>query len=397
MTRTHASHRFSARSGATVLAATRPLGRAALSCGLAGALTLGAAGAALAGERPGAAAGAGGQGRTTAEKTTAEKQHPAAKTSSRPEEKPARPAAQHSGTQDSGTRHSTTQRSATAPGSAQRKRPEGTTSTAPQRSHDPAGNNGTIKVDGAPWDARVDNEPHTSCAFRVTFFGFDEGQTADITVTGVAPTGGGVLLHETAVPTSDDAAGGAAHDGDGATRVYTADDLGLDAVTPHPQQGYHLKVAVDSREAPGGAKQKVLWLEPCEGQAPVTQPGTQPGTESGTQPETGGFQEGAEGPEVPASGAQPGGPATSQMPGSAEAQARPAAPADAAYLETSAPAADRASSLSALPTTQQASALPTGLAFTGAGGVALMALVGAGAAAAGMGLQVARRRAGAHS
>jgi hypothetical protein len=69
----------------------------------------------------------------------------------------------------------------------------------------------------------------------------------------------------------------------------------------------------------------------------------------------------------------------------------------AAYRETSAPAADLASSVAAVRQTQQASALPTGLAFTGAEGLGLMALLGAGAAAAGTALQVARRRAGAQA
>ncbi len=131
-------------------------------------------------------------------------------------------------------------------------------------------------MDGRAYDDGVDNEPHVSCEVRVTFFGFDEGQTADITFTGQAPTGGGVLLHESAVPTSDDAAGGAGQDADGATRVYTVDDLGLSGVAPHPKQGYHVKVSVDSLGAPGGAKQKVLWIEPC-GDTAASQVPTAPG------------------------------------------------------------------------------------------------------------------------
>jgi hypothetical protein len=270
----------------------------------------------------------------------------------------------------------------------------GSRTSAPQRDHDPRGNNGTIKVDGPAWDARVDNEPHPSCAFRVTFFGFDEGQTADITVTGIAPTGGGVLLHETVVPTSDDPAGGAAHDADGATRVFTADDLGLDAVTPHPQQGYHLKVAVDSLEAPGGAKQKVLWLEPCDTQAPVT------------QPEVGGFEQGAEGPsvavpdsqtEAPAGAEAPGMAATSELPRRTALAAPAALRAEAAYREGAAAPAVQASSPSSVRNVQQASALPTNLAFTGAAGLELLALTGAAAAAAGAGLLAVRRRTSAQT
>jgi hypothetical protein len=377
MTRTPDAHRTAIRTA--TLAATRPLGRVALSCGLAGTLCVGVASAALAGGQAdkngqasttGKPATQGGSAQRTGQSST---QRSASKpVAERPASKPSaeRPASERRAPQSSTERPAAERR---APKSAS----EGPSA---QPSQDPAGNNGTIKVDGPAWDARVDNEPHTSCAFRVTFFGFDEGQTADITVTGVAPTGGGVLLHETAVPTSDDPAGGAAKDSDGATRVFTADDLGLDAVTPHPKQGYHLKVAVDSREAPGGAKQKVLWLEPCETEAPAT------------QPDAGEVRENVEGSSVPTPGPKAETPGTSPMTPPSDVTDRPA-PAEAAFREASAPAADLASSMTSTRPTQQASALPTELAFTGAGGLGLMALVGTGAAAAGTGLLAARRRA----
>jgi hypothetical protein len=397
MTRTSTTPRFlSAHSGSAFRAATRPLGRAALSCGLAGALSLGAAGAALANGHDGAAPGGGAQGRATGQKSSAQKSS-AQKSSAQKSSAQKSAATKKAGTGQSAT---PAKGSASQPSAGTPSKTSGAHTSAPRRGHDPRGNNGTIKVDGPAWDARVDNEPHTSCAFRVTFFGFDEGQTADITVTGVAPTGGGVLLHETAVPTSDDRAGGAAHDFDGATRVYTADDLGLDAVAPHPQQGYHLKVAVDSLEAPGGAKQKVLWLEPCGTQAPVTpteggapeQGGQVPsGTVPGGQPET---PAGPQGPEVPAA---------PELPRHSPQTAPPALRAEeAAYREEAATAlAARAGSAAEAParasarTVEQASALPNRLAFTGAAGLELLALTGAAAAAAGAGLLVARRSASA--
>ena len=241
-----------------------------------------------------------------------------------------------------------------------------------------------MKVDAAAYDTRVDNEPHASCAFRVTFFGFDEGQTADITVTGIAPTRGGLLLQDKAVPTSDDAAGGAAPDPDGATRVYTIDDLGLGSVTPHPKQGYHVKVAVDSLEAPGGAKQKVLWLEPCEEDAaPVTEP------EPETEPETGGVVPTPGGGETPGQ-SQPGtiGTPVAEAPSVAEA-ALVEAPVSATPTASAAPELGATIPAAAA---QQASALPGALARTGAAGLALLGLMGAAAAAAGTALQVARRR-----
>jgi hypothetical protein len=381
----------SSRPASAWLMATRPLGRAVLSCGLAGALSLGAAGTALASGPSGASRDAShgaerqeqtfGQKPAKADPQHTDHRHPGAANNRTPSQSP-RTAKRDSSTRSAAPQQATTahrQKSATSPTPALR------------RSKDPRGNNGTIKIDGATWDARVDNEPHPSCAFRVTFFGFDEGQTADITISGQAPTRGGVLLHETGVPTSNDRAGGAAHDYDGATRVFTADDLGLDAVTPHPKQGYHLRVTVDSLQAPGGSKQKVLWLAPCDTQAPVT------------QPETGGFEEGSQPLSGALPGAQPDVTAPAQVPGLAGASEltaflaqmdSAAVGANAESLESPMSGASLASG-QASPAPGQASALPSRLAFTGAAGLELLALTGAAAAAAGGGLLVARRRAGA--
>lgn len=40
---------------------------------------------------------------------------------------------------------------------------------------DPAGNNGTVKVDGVEFESHPNNEPHVGCVFRVDFYGYDEG------------------------------------------------------------------------------------------------------------------------------------------------------------------------------------------------------------------------------
>jgi hypothetical protein len=93
---------------------------------------------------------------------------------------------------------------------------------------DPPGNNGTVKIDGVQEldgpghgpgpndpDQHPDNDPHVECAFELEFFGFDEGQTADIRIATHAPTDGGrevySLLGE---PISPDPAGGAGNDPD---------------------------------------------------------------------------------------------------------------------------------------------------------------------------------------
>ena len=40
----------------------------------------------------------------------------------------------------------------------------------------PAGNNGTIKIDGVPAEDGNDNKPHPGCQFTVEFFGYDAGE-----------------------------------------------------------------------------------------------------------------------------------------------------------------------------------------------------------------------------
>src|SRR5262245_34734544 len=59
----------------------------------------------------------------------------------------------------------------------------------PGRAANPAGNNGTIKVDAKPMDDLPDNESHPSCVFEVDFYGFDQGFLyARATFTLIAPT-----------------------------------------------------------------------------------------------------------------------------------------------------------------------------------------------------------------
>ncbi|HVF06424.1 MAG TPA: hypothetical protein VNA20_16405 [Frankiaceae bacterium] len=126
---------------------------------------------------------------------------------------------------------------------------------------DPAGNNGTFKVDGLPFDTNTSNEPQIECGpFRLVFFGFDEGQTGDITIAGQAPSGDAVVSKRTGVLISDDAAGGGPNDLD-AIVTYELSDLDLSQLTQHPQQGYHLKVTLET-DTPGGVKHKVFWIQP---------------------------------------------------------------------------------------------------------------------------------------
>src|SRR5438034_654907 len=59
----------------------------------------------------------------------------------------------------------------------------------------PPGNNGTIKVDGQPFDDAPNNEPHVGCLFQIDFYGFDAGNLfADVLFEAIPPTGDGQQL-----------------------------------------------------------------------------------------------------------------------------------------------------------------------------------------------------------
>ena len=122
---------------------------------------------------------------------------------------------------------------------------------------DPAGNNGTIKIDyPAPADSGNANRPHPGCAFQLRMFNFDDDQYGSLVIRAQAPTDGGTLLTRRILLSSDPAGGGQDVD---EVYSFSAADLGLIGI-PQAKQGWHTKVAVNAESAPGGAKQKVLWL-----------------------------------------------------------------------------------------------------------------------------------------
>ncbi|MFI7607522.1 hypothetical protein ACIBTV_20600 [Micromonospora sp. NPDC049366] len=140
--------------------------------------------------------------------------------------------------------------------------------------HNPPGENGTVKIDGAPFSDRVDNEPHVTCDFELEFFNFDTNQAADITLTTKPPSGKDVVVWSVRNRIiSTDPAGGAENDHDETIRLSAA-DLALGGLTPHPKQGYHLKLDVDLVDGKSSdAKHKVFWLQPCAATSTPT-PGT---------------------------------------------------------------------------------------------------------------------------
>jgi hypothetical protein len=127
----------------------------------------------------------------------------------------------------------------------------------------PPGNNGTVKIDGTPFDDAPDNQPHVGCSFQVDFYGYDEGDLdATVTFESHPPTGPArVLLTDTVFIGEDDNSGGGSEAGLDASENYTLDFTGIQ---PHPNQGFHVKLTVNAEGSQGAdVKHKVFWVTGC--------------------------------------------------------------------------------------------------------------------------------------
>ena len=158
--------------------------------------------------------------------------------------------------------------------------------------HNPPGNNGTVKIHQTAGDSSPHNQPHVTCSFYVSFFGFDRNQTLNISFTGQAPTGKDtpIAIKDASKSslTSTTDAGGAGNDYDGDQGAFDATNLDLSALGAPAKQGYHIKLDVATGE-PGGHKYKVFWFSPCTSTPGGTTGGT---TENGgTPPAVGGTTE----------------------------------------------------------------------------------------------------------
>jgi hypothetical protein len=136
----------------------------------------------------------------------------------------------------------------------------------------PSGNNGTVKIDGQPFDDAPNNEPHVSCPFQVDFYGYDEGSLfAHVTFESHPPTGPvQVLLEDDVFIGEDDNSGGGSEAGLDASATYQLDLTGIAA---HPKQGTHIKLTVNAEGSRGSdVKHKVFWVNGCEGPTPSPTP-----------------------------------------------------------------------------------------------------------------------------
>jgi LPXTG-motif cell wall-anchored protein len=126
--------------------------------------------------------------------------------------------------------------------------------------NDPAGANGTVKIDGVEVDDDPSNEPHVGCDFAVQFFGFDEGEDATIVFNIHPPSGqGDELLREEVDDIGDGEGGGNELDRE---VFFSFEELGLPGgFFEQPQQGFHVRLNL---ELEGGTeKHKVFWIK-CE-------------------------------------------------------------------------------------------------------------------------------------
>jgi hypothetical protein len=128
---------------------------------------------------------------------------------------------------------------------------------------DPKGANGTIKIDGEPFDTHPNNQPHVGCRFQVDFYGFDQGDfNAKVRFELHPPSGRRVLLNDTVFIGEDAAGGGTDLD---AQETYNLSSL-LRRGEAHPKQGFHVKVTVEAPGAGGkiAKKSKVFWVQQCK-------------------------------------------------------------------------------------------------------------------------------------
>jgi hypothetical protein len=150
------------------------------------------------------------------------------------------------------------------------------------------GNNGTVKV--APYgdvDSIPNNTPHVGCTFQLEWYGFDASVVSTVTFEQQSPTTDGTMSvsGSSTVPLDADPGNGAGNDGLDAMAAYTLSFTG----GPHPQQGYHVALTINTPESNGSTvKHKVFWVEGCATAAPAPTPtpteGTTPPVKDNTAP-----------------------------------------------------------------------------------------------------------------
>ena len=124
---------------------------------------------------------------------------------------------------------------------------------------EPPGNNGTIKVDGEPFDTSRGNEPHPGCVFRINFFNYDgDSVHATYEFDLHPPSGSGVLLSD-----AIDFTGGKGYDASTGSIDLTS-ALASAGAKANRNQGYHVALTVHASGSIGSdVKHKVFWVSEC--------------------------------------------------------------------------------------------------------------------------------------
>jgi hypothetical protein len=144
------------------------------------------------------------------------------------------------------------------------------------------GNNGTVKVDGTPFDDLPNNEPHVGCVFQIDFYGYDAGQLfADVSFELDPPTGTQIpLLSKSGIFIGEDsAAGGGSTAGLDASETFDLSAaIAATGEPPHSQQGWHIGLTVNADGSIGSdVKHKEFWVTGCGGYPPSVQSGSESG------------------------------------------------------------------------------------------------------------------------
>lgn len=138
---------------------------------------------------------------------------------------------------------------------------------APIAAADPAGNNGTVKVDTQNLDLMPDNQTQADCVFWIDFYGFDSGASATVTFTVIAPTVDTEISFDmpaVSLGTSDSSGGGSLSGHD--TRVpFDLNDELAGYMGPDGQGSAHVKLTVHASGATNAdTKYKAFWVSGCE-------------------------------------------------------------------------------------------------------------------------------------
>lgn len=148
--------------------------------------------------------------------------------------------------------------------------------TTDSTAHNPAGNNGFIKVnEEVTPDSIPNNDPHVGCKFKVEFYNYDKNDTyrANVNFAMHNPTAGdgySVRVSGNTNPFIGEDAAGGGNDLD-ALQTYTLSFTG----EPHPTQGYHVKLTIHADSSQGAdVKHKVFWVKPCGGHVASVQQDT---------------------------------------------------------------------------------------------------------------------------